>query len=96
MQTLVMDLPNGQLTLYVLEDEPRAVCVHVRDGEPAVQPTGTITNRRTGEVVSWELCRICSAFHTVSDEQRGEQAYRNVMGEALEVRIREQEDEPPR
>jgi hypothetical protein len=77
-KALSLDLETGRLTLWVNDEQHRAVCEHVRDGEPAVQPTGTMRGH-DGEVWSWELCRVCSAFHTLTPEQREEQSARNLL-----------------
>jgi hypothetical protein len=77
VRSIALDLVTGELTLYLVE-ESRACCVHVRDGEPAMQPSGTIT-LRDGLVLSWELCRICAALHTPTPEQRAEQEFRSAL-----------------
>jgi hypothetical protein len=74
----------GKLHLYLLDSKSRAVCIHVRNGEPAVQPTGTwsglvSTGQEQRRAWSFQLCRVCSALHTQSPEQQEEQKFRSAL-----------------
>jgi hypothetical protein len=82
VRSFALDLVTGSLTLYLVE-ERRACCIHVRDGEPATQPTGTIT-LKDGQVLSFELCRVCSAMHTLTTEQLAEQDFRNALRRVMQ------------
>lgn len=62
MRSFALDLLTGELTLFLVAKD-RACCVHVRDGEDSFV-VGTIT-LQDGHVLSWELCRICVALHTL-------------------------------
>jgi hypothetical protein len=77
MRSFALDLVTGRLTLYLVE-ETRACCVHVRDGEPAMQPTGTIT-RKDGNVLSLELCQVCVALYKLTPEQQAEEEFRSAL-----------------